>query len=583
MIFLDSKSRCLSEYRMTLWLTLTLSLALALPSMAAAQTSPPQFAEGVITQRSRAQVPAFDQGVYSESVPYRTVYTMPTLDNQALREQDALRGWNNRYAVFRPAPGLWSQAGTAFLRDGAQVTTVGIHSANASALTLHLQDLRLPDGGEIYFYTATAVHGPVTMDHLKGKNSYLLPPLPGELGYLEVYLPPSSPFPGYLQVNVGHGYHAEDPDACYIDVACRPDRLPLADSVGEIHTDGGFLCSGTLINGAYDFSLFLTAEHCLFDGPDFYFPYLKSSPFPNKPLTAEDSWTEYGSDLTIVFYHRDEACHQDSVAELSYPIFVDDLVQYHAHETDIALLKLTDEGQAIDPRCVPQAGWDVSEDTPAATYGVSHPAGWGQKTVAQPSPPQKASYEDDDEDVQAAFVETNTFWEISLHHGDGEGDMTGGASGSPLVNPSRRIVGQLSGSLGSTQSCGSGKFFYGRLSRTREIDPSIMAILGDSLTEDGTGNRTLNPFPLQGSLSGCHGSYQVTINHQVPPDMLIDWYVDGDAALVAVSLDRRTATIAVGTLGTSYRVRIKVTNPAETCQRTETYVSPDVPVGCVTL
>lgn len=389
---------------------------------------------------------------------------LPNVDNEALLAEDAQapRGGAQRFAHAHVVDLDASRDGTwRTLDDGSRVWRLQLHSPGAYSLALLFSRFQLPAGAELYVYDETreVVRGAYTSRNHKPNGQFAVQPTPGDTLNLEYWEPAGTD--SVLELTLGSVYHAYRPffgaapsrtglslgsGACQVDVAC-PEGVPFADETdGIVQIQNGiFRCSGALVNNTAGDGrlLVLTAEHCRnnnsLDNAVFAFNFKES--------------TCGGTGAAIT----------DTVSG-SVTLAVD-------APLDFALLELSE--QPPESFGVKYLGWDRSDVPPAAgTVGLHHPDG----------DPMKIAVDNDPPSFNGTFWNIGT-WEVAT--------TEGGSSGSPLLDMSGRIIGQLSN--GTADCTNPSNDNYGRLA-------AEWALVGPFLDPLGTGAVTLDLFdPNAGS------------------------------------------------------------------------------------
>ncbi|RMF76585.1 MAG: hypothetical protein D6738_01095 [Acidobacteria bacterium] len=334
-------------------------------------------------------------------------------------------------------------AGVAHVVGDRLVWYTIIRAPGAAGLRLHLEDLALPGGSEIYVYTeAGEAFGPYRPE-TAGESGLWTHSLRGDALRLQVRIPAdalraaagSSRF-GFDIGEIGFlgerwaglfGDQAGQNDAgcpanasCVENASCVsiPSAIqPAQDAVGRmLYSSGGgqFLCSGGLLNDtdtSTTIPYFLTANHCIStqseaSSLEVYFQYTAPCGGPCQSPGANGEPRVLGSTLLS-----------------------------SSSSSDYTLLQLDQPAPAGSTLL----GWTTSavafaNGTPL--YRISHPKGQPQaysEHVVDTSKGTCASWPRGD-------------W---IYSRDTLGATEGGSSGSPVLNASGQVVGQLSGACGT--------------------------------------------------------------------------------------------------------------------------------------
>ena len=316
--------------------------------------------------------------------------------------------------------GVWDT-----LESGWKVWRLGIRSAGASSLNLIFTEFMLEKGVRVFLYDPAQQYALGAYTHANNKPYEMLAvePVPGNIVFVEMQVPPFTLNPGNLCIGVvGHDYKGSvqgerTKDGWYgLSGLCNPDILCYDDSlfslvkhsVVRIVYAGKERCTGTLLgNTRNDAKAYLlTAGHCiktewLANTAVYFFDYV--SPYCNGPdgrnhKSISGGTLKAASDNNLDF----------SLIELSEDI----PFYYHPYF----------------------AGWDVTGLDTRGGFCIHHPQG-DVKKIAM----------DDDQLTTGNFGEgydANTHWVV----GDWEtGTTEKGSSGAALFNTAGRVMGDLSG------------------------------------------------------------------------------------------------------------------------------------------
>ncbi len=324
--------------------------------------------------------------------------------------------------------------------DGGVVWTASVASPDAAGLRVHFADFRLPDSYELYLYTMDGeVVGPYTGAGPLGTGEFWSHTVAGPEAVLQLrrYGPPASASRDALLFRItdlGHvaaratpkylgpadhplcGFNAEcvENAACY-SVGAVADAKYAVAHMQYVKRPYIYFCSGGLLNNnsGDQTPYFLTANHCISRDREAstleaYFQFWTSCNDPECPnynqipadartLGARVVATNRTSDYTLLL--------------LSEPA-----------PTGSAFLGWTSDPVALSH------GYEL--------YRISHPQG----------APQAYSYHTVDVDKGTCTSWPRGAWIYSY---DVVGATEGGSSGSPVVNASGQVVGQLSGGCGT--------------------------------------------------------------------------------------------------------------------------------------
>lgn len=359
-------------------------------------------------------------------------------------------------ALSAAAPAPWRDA-----PDGGRVLVVQINASGALGLRVHLTDLQLPGGASFLLYNPDApddeVFGPVDAQTLDGATEFWTATVFASRAHLEFRVPAGSDpdAVAFRLAEILHLYRAPFAEffgavdtSTDLSTDAAPASLPI-EKVGTCHSDiscystwktpgksvamisfveggGGYLCSGCLMNdkdaGSW-INYFLTANHCVDSSTvastiEFYWFYETSECNGTAPSRSWVPRTTGGATLL--------ATMSDSAG------------------TDFTFLRMRNN----PPSGVVYAGWNVAQPGSAETLvAIHHPEG-SHKRIA----------------LGSKVSSDSRFWTVRWNRGVTEG----GSSGSPLLNASQQVIGQLWGGYSSCENP-SGIDRYGRFDVTYPI------------------------------------------------------------------------------------------------------------------
>ncbi len=335
--------------------------------------------------------------------------------------------------------------------DGAFVWTAAVRVPGATAVRLHLTGVDLPAGARLFVYNLDGqAFGPYRARGPFGDGVVHTHTVFGETLLLQLHAPAGAArAPRLTLAEVGamgsrfvaprYGPHGVFPPGdlkamleaasnlcsrnadCVVNAGCSSSSAVNAakDAVASILFQSGanfFICSGGLIADTVTSSVipyFLTANHCIGSGSEAasvetYFDYATTCSNPNCTQPYNNTGETVGATIK----------RTDSTSDYS-------LLQLSAAPT-------TPDGVAT------YLGWlstAVANSDGTALFRISHPAG----------SPQAYSEHVVDVDKPTCRTWPRGNW---IYSADTFGATEGGSSGSPVVNGSGQIVGQLSGACG---------------------------------------------------------------------------------------------------------------------------------------
>ncbi|HVG08469.1 MAG TPA: trypsin-like peptidase domain-containing protein [Thermoanaerobaculia bacterium] len=339
---------------------------------------------------------------------------------------------------------------TRSTREGS-VTTTAIRVPGATALRLHLTGVDLPRGAELYVYNlAGQAFGPYTGRGPLGNGDMHTNTVFGEQLLLQLHTPADAPRAPRLNIaEVGimgarfaaprygpKGVYADDLSAitaqasnlcsnnadCIVNAACQSSAVvnTVKDAVATILFQSGasfYICTGGLIADNVTTSVipfFLTAHHCIStsgeaSSVETYFDYATTCSSPNCTQPYNNTGETVGS-----------------------------TIKASSSTSDVTLLQLASSPTTPDGVAA-YLGWTntpVANTNNLALYRISHPSGSPQ------------AYTEGVVDTTKGTCRTLARGNF-IYSRDTLGGTEGGSSGSPVVNASSQIVGQLYGACGT--------------------------------------------------------------------------------------------------------------------------------------
>jgi V8-like Glu-specific endopeptidase len=346
---------------------------------------------------------------------------------------------------FTPLPASPRRANSALASrtpDGGFVWARGVTSASAGALRVHIENMSLPPGAELFFHSPGGeAFGPYSGSGPNGDGDFWTETVYGTDGILQLRVAgpaAETDLRGIMfsvtEVGIVLPRFSDAPQAaagfcgnptCVVDATCYNVAAanPAKDAVAKMEWIQGayiYTCTGGLIANASNSNYFLTANHCI-----------------SKNNSAKNA----------VFYFRfaTSSCNGSCPSNSGWPYKTTGAaVAVTGRKGDFSLLRLNSN----PPSGSVKLGWTsaaVANSNGASLYRISNP-NFGPQVYSQ-------------HNVDTA-VGTCSGWPRGerIYSRDITGAIDGGSSGSPVVNGSSQIVGQLSGTCGTnpSDSCGSG-------------------------------------------------------------------------------------------------------------------------------
>jgi hypothetical protein len=319
--------------------------------------------------------------------------------------------------------------------DGGFVWAAGIASPGAARLRLQLSEVDLPPRAALYFIGPEGeAHGPYRGRGPNDDGDFWTDSVSGSLGTLVVrHTGPASPAEqrqtAFVIAGIGHiatgglepAELAGEPfcgnASCVIDVSClsHPAVSDVTSAVAQLQWIAGayiYTCTGGLLADtvpATQIPYLLTANHCLSRGKD-------------------------ARNLEAFFFYRTSACGESCPSNTGFPRTLGAAIKATNSTADFTLLTLNQ----MPPAGTKMLGWNsnpVAFTAGLDLYRISHP-NFGAQVFSHHR--------------VDATVGTCGGWPRGerIYSQDIDGAIGGGSSGSPVVNGTGQVVGQLSGICG---------------------------------------------------------------------------------------------------------------------------------------
>lgn len=198
---------------------------------------------------------------------------------------------------------------------------------------------------------------------------------------------------------------------------------------------GTRLCTGSLMNTTANNTdpYFLTANHCT----SLYGDAITS---PNL------------SSFSFYWMYEDPTCVRTSTEPPIYSTSGATIVANYS-SSDFSLLRLDEDPKNLLNITTYYLGWDSRNTPGTGGVGIHHPSGDVKKISTYTVTPSSTAY---GSDTPSSF---QTHWRMTWSNGTTEG----GSSGSPLMNSSQHVIGQLHGGYSSCSAQTSADW-YGKIS-----------------------------------------------------------------------------------------------------------------------
>jgi hypothetical protein len=381
------------------------------------------------------------------------------------------------------------------LPEGKHLWRLRIKSPSAYTMHLVFHRYQLPEDGKLFIYNSdkSTVWGAFMSDNNREHGKFSIPPIPGNELIVEYLVNDQSHATSELEIGkVIHGFFDFNNQmnlgfgesfTCNVNVNCpgasvSDHKRAIGLLVGG--QDNDRICSGALINNEREdyTSYFLTAQHCL-----------DAEQQPNIPPVEE--WS--------VVFNYETACNSNNDPGLSD--FVSGTqIRADLEETDFLLLEL----DAIPPSHYNTylLGWDRDENPANHTTGIHHPAG-----------DIKMRSHDNDPPVSSDFFGDNpvdSHWEVDFDIGTVEWV----SSGSPLLNPNNKVIGQLHGGTPADR-CEFRDGHYGKFYRSWDYEQfdQTMNLTDEDRLRDWLDPDNTNIMSLDGRYAQPHAPQNFVITN----------------------------------------------------------------------
>ena len=451
--------------------------------------------------------------------------TMPLLDMESIKKEDAEDeeydypprfGFSHKVNFNLNNSGTWT-----ILPDGARIWRLMIVCPNALSINLLYDKFWLPDEGKFFIYTSNKDHclGAFTNINNKGDRNNLqgfaTGLLYGDTITLEYYQSSKVKDNAIISIAyVVHGYRyinfnkktlgaLNNSGSCQINVNCSEgdDWQDEKRAVALIIVDGNRYCTGSLVRSSgNDYSpLLLTANHCLGGLANINYsgttdPNFQYNAVSNPILNHWTFWWNY----------EDPGCNNSCATD--FAITSGATILANNSNSDFALLQLTEDPKfTIIPYYL---GWDRSGSSGTGGVGIHHPSGDVKMISTYAMSP----------------TSNDAFWEVNWSSTmNGHGTTEGGSSGSPLINNSHRIIGQLQGGKSSCSNL-TAPDYYGKFSVSWTGDGTNTGSLHNWLDPYNIGMTTADgSYPTRIAGASLIASSQYYTISNLPSGYLVEW------------------------------------------------------------
>lgn len=390
-----------------------------------------------------------------------------------------------------------------------------IVSEGARSLSLNFDSFNIPDFCELVIYNSTStIAGPITSMENNDGHTWASPIFSGDSIWIEAKLPTKQK--GALKLamsNVAYGYRNFDMGKsgfgesgnCLVNnnVMCFGNGWDFERNAVclLVNQSGTRFCSGSMINNSCNNNVpyVLSANHCLPDAGNI-------------------------GQLRFVFQYWSPTCNP-SQDDPNYIQFYGATIRANASPSDFLLLQLN---QMPEPTSgITYLGWDRTINAATSGASIHHPSGDVMKISTFNTAVLRA---DNYVFANGKQAVGSQHWIVTWNNGVTED----GSSGAPLLNQSKKIVGQLSGGPSACNAPANYlKDAYGRFDNSWTGTGNNATRLSNWLDPFGFGNTTTASISLShiaGSGFVCTTSSYSVANLQ-PGTSVVSWSSSNNSIL----------------------------------------------------
>jgi hypothetical protein len=481
------------------------------------------------------------------SIKGKTTNTLSVPDKSKIEQEDYENDKEPgplRYAYAIHVDYDMQNSGTWYdLGDGSKIWRLNVVLPDALSTNAYYRKFWLPEGGKFFVYneeTGQSI-GAITSEYIGGNKEnpieFATALVYGESVTFEYYHPASAKdLPEIAISRIDYGYRFVDnpyristrdfdgAGRCNININCPQgaDWQNEKHAVARVSTwgpNGSFWCSCALVNNtSNDYTPYvLTADHC---------------------LSGLDAINNNNAGLwTFYWEYEHPGCTNGT--EPAPRTTVGATVRANHPDSDFALLLLTQSPFDRSDVLPYYLGWDKTGSSGTGGVGIHHPDGDVKKISIYTNTPQSTGYNSN------TISSNGNHWRVIWASGTTEG----GSSGSPLMNNSKRIIGQLHGGKASCTSL-TLPDWYGKfsVSWTGNGSSDNRRKLQPWLDPSGPGSTTVTngsyPFTLSGPSSLVCTGTNVTFTVS-SPSSVYTYTWNKSSNLTQVSISGNTAVFRV--------------------------------------
>ena len=415
--------------------------------------------------------------------------TMPTLNMAKIvkeDEEDEEYDMPPRFGYPHKVNYDLNKSGTWFeLPNGDKLWQLEVICPAALSVNLCYDKFWIPEGGKFFVFSKDRKHiiGAFTSKNNKGDrdniHGFATGLVYGDDVILEYYQPKDVTIDAIISIEyVVHGYRYinfgeksfGDAGSCMVNVNCEEgqDWQNEKKAVARIIIEGAYYCSGSLINttNLNEAPFFLTANHCI-------------------SVVGKDAISNSNLDYTFLYWNYEApGCVVTNVEPTILSTSGAIVIANNAY-SDFALLRLTEDPQNLTNYTPYYLGWDCTGQGGEPGVCIHHPKGDVKKISTVDGLPISSDWNG---------ANYNSHWSVGWKSTlNGHGMTQGGSSGSPLLNATHRVIGQLHGSNCDNCTNPNGRSKYGKfdVSWTGNYNNSIYRRMNCWLDSLNTGVQTM--------------------------------------------------------------------------------------------
>jgi hypothetical protein len=401
------------------------------------------------------------QGYSPQNIPIqRDLKTFTNVYKAQIAQEDLVNDAKPgplRYAFAVPVDYTLENSGTwQKLQDGGKLWRLKVSMSGALSTNTYYDKFWLPEGTKFFVYSEDTKQtiGAITSQYIGGNKEnpveFATAIVYGEDVVYEYYQPASVKESAVISISrIDYGYrYVNNPYQvslrsfgqaydCNININCptgndwQMEKHAVARAAINSPNGSGWCSCALMNNTSNNYTPYvLTANHC---------------------LLGLDAISNNNASQWVFYWEYEHPGCANYAMEPPTVTTVGATVKANNTYTDFALLQLMQDPRNNSMALPYYLGWDRSANPPGNAVGIHHPAG-DTKKISE----FDEIYANNYTLPPPLNSQPGTHWVANVYNGTTEG----GSSGSPLINLSRRVIGQLHG--GVVIYCMDAARFYGR-------------------------------------------------------------------------------------------------------------------------